>query len=81
MFRAFSVAMSVSVFLLCPFSVKNPLKNLFHSGDTFQYIFCERKKTRERKPLNTTIVICSAMFEFGRMCTFVTDLFRKILKS
>ena len=38
-FCKYSVAMLVSIFLFCPFSVKI-LKNLFHSGDTFQYIFC-----------------------------------------
>ena len=35
----------------------------------------------ERKHLNTPIVICGAMFEFGLICTFVIDVFQRIFKS
>ena len=49
---------------------KCQLKNLFHSGDIF-----------ERKPLNTPIARCGAMFKSGYFCKFVIDVFWKILKS
>ena len=34
----------------------------------------------ERKPLNTPIATCGAMFEFGFIWTFVINVFQKILK-
>ena len=39
MFLKCSVSMLVSGFLFCPVSVKMPIKNLVHSGNTFQGLF------------------------------------------
>ena len=78
MFRQYSVAMLVSVFLLCPFSVKMSIKKSISLWMCFSVHILY---ARERKLWNTPIAICGAMFEFGFICTFVIDVFRKILKS
>ena len=78
MFRKYSVAMLVSGFLLCPFYVKISIKK---SISLWRYFSVHILYALERKPLNTPIAICGAMFDFGFICTFVIDVFRKILKS
>ena len=78
MFRKYSVAMLVSVFPLCPFSVKMSSKNSISLWRCFSVHILY---AHERKLLNTAIAICGAMFEFGFICKFVIDVFRKILRS
>ena len=68
MFRKYSVAMLVSVFLLCLFSVRMSIKK------SVLY-------ARERKPFNSLIATFGAIFEFGFVCTFVIDVLRMSLKS
>ena len=77
MLRKYSVAMLVSVFLLCLFSVKISIKK---SILLWRYFSVHILHARDSKPLNTTIAICGAMLEFGFICTFVIDVYRKILK-
>ena len=36
---------------------------------------------RERKSLNALIVVCGAIFDFRFICTFVINIFQKIVKS
>ena len=71
MFLTYSVAMLVSLLLLCPFSVKISMKK---SISLWRYFSVHILYARERKPLNTPIEICVAIFEFGFMCTFVIDV-------
>ena len=78
MFREYYVAMLVSVFMLCTFSVKMSIKK---SISLLRYFSVHILYPRERKPLNTPIVACGAMFQFDFIGTFVIDVFRKILKS
>ena len=77
--------MLVSVFLLRPFSVKMSIKK---SVLPLRYFSVHIFYGHGRKPFNTPIVICGALFGFGYIlfgfgyiCTFVIDVFRKILKS
>ena len=74
MFRKYSVAMLVSVFLLCPFSVKMSIKT---SISHCRYFSVHILYARERKPLNTPITLCGAMFKFDFICTFVIDVFER----
>ena len=67
--------MLVSVFLLCPFSVKVSIKK---STSLWRCFSVHIVYARERKPLNTPIAICGAMFEFGFICTFVINFIRVI---
>ena len=71
MFLTYSVAMLVSLLLLCVFSVKISMKK---SLSLWRYFSVHILYARERKPLNTIIAICGAIFEFGFMCTFVIDV-------
>ena len=68
MFRNYSVAMLVSVFLLCLFSVRISIKK------SVLY-------ARERKPFISLIAAYGTIFEFGFICTFVIDVLRMSLKS
>ena len=68
MFCKYSVAMLVSVFLLCPFSVKMSIKK---SISLWRCFSVNSLYDRERKPFNTPIAIWGAMFEIGFICTFV----------
>ena len=67
MFRKYSVAMLVSVLLLCPYSVKMSIKKFISLWRCFSVHILY---ARERKPLDTLIAICVAMFEFGFICTY-----------
>ena len=53
------------------FSVKMSIKNFI---SLWRYFSVHILYARERKPLNTPIAICVAIFEFGFMCTFVIDV-------
>ena len=75
MFLTYSIAMLVSVLLLCPFSVKISMKK---SISLWRYSSVHILYACGTKPLNAPTVVCGAMFEFSFMCTFV---FRKILKA
>ena len=70
--------MLVSAFLLCPFSVKVSIKK---SALLWRCFSVHILYASERKPLNSPIAICGAMFEFGFICIFVINFFREILKS
>ena len=70
--------MFVNVFLSHPFSVKISIKK---SSSLWRYFSVEVLFAPERKPLNTPIAVCIAIFELVFVCTFVTDVFQKILKS
>ena len=62
MFRKYSVAMLMSVFLLYSFSVKFSIKKSISPWRCFSVHILY---ARERKPLNSPNVICSAMFELA----------------
>ena len=65
------MAMLVSVFMLCPFSVKMSIKIL----SLWRWFSVHILYARERNPLNNPIAICGAMFEFSFICAFVIDVF------
>ena len=78
MFCKYCIAMSVSVFHLCSFSVKISIKKSFW---LWRYFSAHILYACERKPSNTPIVIFGAIYESDFICTFIIDGFWKILKS
>ena len=74
MFRKYYVAILVIVFLLCPFSVKISIKKSISLWRSFSVHLLY---SLERKPLNTPIAICSAMFPFSFICTFDKEFTKK----